>query len=287
MSHASRAGHQQQARLFGARRVSSGALPTEPTPVASLLSRSAERQRNPDIRAAAGRVRGPSRAVMGARDRRDDGEAEAAPFPLAALVAAREALEGLREEASPNPGPSSTTCSSAVPFSATADTVIAPVPWRRALSTRLVRACSSRRRSAGTTSGSPGATEISRSVRKRPATASRRSMTSTCSVFRRSPPCSARASRRRSSAIRVRRSVASAADSIAARSSSSERPGFEARASSVFRERERRSQLVARVGDEPPLPLEAVLESSEHRVQRLAESRDLVVGRRHGKALVE
>ena len=44
---------------------------------------------------------------------------------------------------------------------------------------------------------------------------------------------------------------------------------------------------MARVGDEAPLSLEAVLESREHRVQRLAEPRDLVVGRRHGKALVE
>ena len=35
---------------------------------------------------------------MGTRDRRNDREAEAAPFPLAALVAAREALERLREE---------------------------------------------------------------------------------------------------------------------------------------------------------------------------------------------
>ncbi len=44
---------------------------------------------------------------------------------------------------------------------------------------------------------------------------------------------------------------------------------------------------MARVSDEPALPLEAVLESREHRVQRLPESRDLVVGRRHGKTLVE
>jgi hypothetical protein len=35
---------------------------------------------------------------MGVRDRCDDCEAEAASLPLAALVAAREALEGLWEE---------------------------------------------------------------------------------------------------------------------------------------------------------------------------------------------
>ena len=45
-------------------------------------------------------------------------------------------------------------------------------------------------------------------------------------------------------------------------------------------ERQRRSQLVARVGDEPALARERRLEPREHLVQRLAEPPDLVVGLR-------
>jgi hypothetical protein len=44
---------------------------------------------------------------------------------------------------------------------------------------------------------------------------------------------------------------------------------------------------VTRVGDEAPLPLEPVLEPREHLVERPAEPRDLVVGRRDGQPLVE
>ena len=43
-------------------------------------------------------------------------------------------------------------------------------------------------------------------------------------------------------------------------------------------ERERRAQLVARVGDEAALAPQALVEAVEHRVQRLTESRDLVGG---------
>ena len=39
--------------------------------------------------------------------------------------------------------------------------------------------------------------------------------------------------------------------------------------------RERRAQLVGRVGDEAPLRLERLLERSEHRVERRAEAREL------------
>src|SRR6187200_3015947 len=41
---------------------------------------------------------------MGARDRRDDGEAEAAPLSFTALVAARKALEGPWKEGLAEPG---------------------------------------------------------------------------------------------------------------------------------------------------------------------------------------
>ena len=44
--------------------------------------------------------------------------------------------------------------------------------------------------------------------------------------------------------------------------------------------RERRAQLVARVGDEAALSREPLLEAVEHVVQRLAETVDLVPRRR-------
>jgi hypothetical protein len=43
-----------------------------------------------------------------------------------------------------------------------------------------------------------------------------------------------------------------------------------------LKERKQRAQLVARVGNEAPLPLERAFESPEHRVQRLSEASDLV-----------
>src|SRR5207249_6573503 len=45
--------------------------------------------------------------------------------------------------------------------------------------------------------------------------------------------------------------------------------------------------FVARIGEEATLALEAVLEAGEHRVQRLAEVRDLVVRGLNGKPLVQ
>ena len=48
-------------------------------------------------------------------------------------------------------------------------------------------------------------------------------------------------------------------------------------------ERERRPELVARVGDEAALVLERRLEPLEHVVQRLGEPRDLVLRRWHGQ----
>src|SRR5207244_12291253 len=46
-------------------------------------------------------------------------------------------------------------------------------------------------------------------------------------------------------------------------------------------ERERRAQLVARLGDEVSLPLDRRLEPREHLVQRLAEAVELVARPRH------
>jgi hypothetical protein len=51
-------------------------------------------------------------------------------------------------------------------------------------------------------------------------------------------------------------------------------------------DRKRRAQLVACVGDEGPLVLEGFAEAQEHRVQRLPQPGDLIVGRRHRQALV-
>jgi len=101
-------------------------------------------------------------------------------------------------------------------------------------------ACSRSERSADTTSGSPS--EVTNSFRpsdcardwKRPATVSRTSATSTGSRRSGTRPCSARARSSRSSAIRERRSVSSAALRIAASSSSVVRDRLSASSSSVL-----------------------------------------------------
>src|SRR5439155_23975217 len=50
-------------------------------------------------------------------------------------------------------------------------------------------------------------------------------------------------------------------------------------------EGEWRAQLMSRVGDEVPFPLERVLEPLEHCVQRVAEPLELVAGGWHGEPL--
>ena len=90
----------------------------------------------------------------------------------------------------------------------------------------------------------------------------------------------------RSSAIRDRRSVSSAAERIEFSNSWVVR---ERRSASSSRRKsgERSPELVARVGDEAALALEPVLEPREHLVECAAEPRDLVVRRRDGQSLVE
>jgi hypothetical protein len=51
--------------------------------------------------------------------------------------------------------------------------------------------------------------------------------------------------------------------------------------------RERRAQLVRRVGDQSVLLLDAVGDAIEHRVQGACQLRDLVAGGRHGEAVVD
>ena len=98
------------------------------------------------------------------------------------------------------------------------------------------------------------------------------------------PPSSLWESTSRSSARRHRRSVSSPPERSAARSSSALRSASSATSISALEDRERRAQLVARVGHEPallrhrrllrgPCPVKAV----EHGVQRHAEAADLVV----------
>ena len=84
----------------------------------------------------------------------------------------------------------------------------------------------------------------------------------------------------RSSASRDSRSVSSAADRTARSSSSGVRSRRSARSSSARSIEERRSQLVARIGDEAALPLEGGLEASQHLVEHKPQLAQLVVGGR-------
>ena len=52
-------------------------------------------------------------------------------------------------------------------------------------------------------------------------------------------------------------------------------------------DRQRRAQLVRGVGDEPPLPVERAVEPLEHRVERVGELLDLVVGAGQRDPLVQ
>ena len=90
----------------------------------------------------------------------------------------------------------------------------------------------------------------------------------------------------RSSESWVRRSVSSAAEASAARSSSGERPCGQGQLELGAEDRQRRAQLVAGVGDEGALVLQRVAEPVEHLVQRLPEPRDLVAGGGDRQALV-
>ena len=90
----------------------------------------------------------------------------------------------------------------------------------------------------------------------------------------------------RSSESWVRRSVSSAAEARAARSSSGRAALGERQLELGAEDRQRRAQLVAGVGDEGALALQRVAEPGQHLVQRLAQARDLVAGVGDGQALV-
>ena len=117
----------------------------------------------------------------------------------------------------------------------------------------------------------------------------RRSRTSPSSTRARrsgSSPRSVWAIVSRSSESWVSRSVSSAAEASAARSSSRRAALGQGQLQLGPQDRQRRSQLVAGVGDEGALVLQRLAEPLEHLVQGRPEARDLVVGRRHRQALV-
>ena len=116
--------------------------------------------------------------------------------------------------------------------------------------------------------------------RKRSAMPSRSSAAATGSRRTGSSPPSARASTSRSSASRESRSVSSAADRTRLVQLLRSALAAKGEVELCAEHRERRPQLVARIGDEAALSLECRLQTGEHRVQRLAEPAQLVFRRR-------
>ena len=94
-------------------------------------------------------------------------------------------------------------------------------------------------------------------------------------------PRSARASTSRPSATRTRCSTSADAPTRASRRSPGAPPPGQGGVDLGLQDRERRSQLVARVVDEPALPLERLLEPVEGEVQGHGEAGERVVGRGH------
>ncbi len=100
---------------------------------------------DPDVRAAAARLRGADRSVVGLGDQFDDREPQPAAAPACASLGERVK----RSKAEPmnsggKPGPSSSTCSSTrLVARLRAESTTRPPPCASALSTRLPSACSS------------------------------------------------------------------------------------------------------------------------------------------------
>ena len=95
--------------------------------------------------------------------------------------------------------------------------------------------------------------------------------------LRSSLPSSARASTSRSPASRTSRSTSSAAERRACSLLVSRARAAESELELRLEQAERGAKLVARVGHEAPLARDPGLEPSEHLVQRLAQTTDLVV----------
>ena len=197
-------------------------------------------------------VGGAGAAAVSDCDRLDDREAEPVP-PRPGRRRPAEALEGVVDELgrSPARGPRRVQLHPRRTRGPEPDLALAV---RRALSTRLVSACSRRRRSPSTSAhprlDHQRPPRLAGRAAKRSRTAANSSATWIGLGSSASPPSSERATTSRSSASWARRSVSSIAEAIAARSSS--------RASSVAQrelelglvEGERRAQLVAGVVDE-------------------------------------
>ena len=153
--------------------------------------------------------------------------------------------------------------------------VTAPAPWTRAFSTRFPSACSTRCGSAsnGTSPSSTSIRRPSSSARaeKRSATTARSSLEPSGSGSIGRPPCSdAREQEQiggeRAQTVRLLGGRAERIFELGAR------PGMAERQLELgLQQRERRPQLMARVGNEPPLVLECGLQPLQHVVQRLGE----------------
>ena len=228
-------------------------------------------------------------AAVRAGDHLDDREAESRAARTARVVGTAEPVERPSREAGGNPGPSSATWSSTPsPFTWTKSST-APSPYTSALSTRLPSACSSLAGSASTKASVPLDTAT---LRPRSRAAAFETGRHVFEDFARRDP---RAPNRKLSLIRSRdqkqvlcqvrqpfrllRRRAQRLLELIVRARPAQRE-LELRA----QQRQRCTQLVARVGDEAPFVLERGLEPLQHVVQRFRELRDLVPSGGNGQA---
>ena len=228
--------------------------------------------------------RAPSRRAPG--DRRGDREPEAGA--AAASAPRRRARSARRRSAGTPPGsraPRSRTCSRRAVV-LRADRTTSPAPWRSALSTMFASACSSRARSAVSRRrprlGAQRAPLERARAAKRWATP-RAARGVDLGRAHRQPALVRRAITSRSSASWLSRSVSSAAERTRLLELVAGAVPAQRQLELGAQDRQRRAQLVAGVGDERALARERDLQAAEHRVERVAQARDLVARRRHGQ----
>ena len=207
------------------------------------------------------------------------------PAAPARLVGAAEAVECARRGTPRRSrSPLSLTCSSTASSRSTANRAIGLARRARARCPRdcraPARAARGRRRAAHRSP--PRRIDVgglARSPREAPGDG-REQHLSAATVSRRSGsgPRSARAISSRSSASRDRRSVSSAADRRVVSSSSAPARTPQGELDLGAQQRQRRAQLVARVGDEAALVLEGRLERASISLSVVAQPGDLVVG---------
>ena len=261
----------------------------ETTTEAVALSRAAvsERQRDPQGGRGLARGRDHHAAAVRRRDRPHDRQPQPGAASGAAVVGAGEALERLGLEPVREAGPVVGDLEHDRAVVARGRTALtSPPPWRSALSTRLPSACSIRSGSSSAPSplGRGDARSLARASRARSSNRVRTRSSSTAQLDRLAgdrQPALVR-SRDHQQVLGELREPVDLLDGRAKRGAQ-----LLGRAARAPRElelgpqgRQRGAQLVAGVGDEDALALQRGLDPVEHRVERLPEPVDLVLGAR-------